>query len=315
VTAGTTIVQSREPGTLDLRSGDPHAQSTATITHPINGDGHLLSALSLSFAYAAGYTPPAGQQANASTLTVVLVDAINGSTVQELWTSPPLGNYSFDRFEGYSPPVAVNITGLAVAWPRSLRVALRFTNHDRNVQVPLASIEVFIRWMTASEPSGFSPSDLSTPAANLAAVRRGPLLFALPLHPTAKTLHMPAQGGECETQNRSACRSRDVEFALGEGTAFNYALVLGQPTFRRKASAAGELPFNPEAPPVTVTATARRVARWKTVQDGRVAESPPASPLDCTPSDGCGETESIELVPFGSPRFGLGHFRGSWPNV
>jgi len=110
-----------------------------------------------------------------------------------LWTSPPLGNYSYDTFSGYSPPVVTKLHGLALSWPRSMRIALRFVNNDRNLQVPLPSIEIRVGWSAQPQPLPFAPSDLSTPPANLAAVRRGPLLFALPLHPTVSTLQMPAK--------------------------------------------------------------------------------------------------------------------------
>jgi len=238
-----------------------------------------------------------------------------------LWTSPPLGNYSYDTFSGYSPPVVAKRHGLALSWPRSMRIALRFVNNDRNLQVPLPSIEIRVGWSAQPQPLPFAPSDLSTPPANLAAVRRGPLLFALPLHPTVSTLQMPAKGGECESANASTCKSADLEFTRSDDAPFNYALVLSgeasdgldggaklDAIFRRRADAPGPIPFAPDAPPVTVSASARRVARWGTTQGGKVAESPPASPLECSADDGCGDLETLELVPFGSTQVRIGAF-------
>ena len=153
-----SLVGSKEAGATDIRSGSPHQTSSVVISHPINGAGHLLSALSLSFRYIAGYTGGT----HASTVTLSLVDADNGTAVGDaLWTSPPLANYSYDHYAGYSPPVAVNVTGLAVAWPRSMRLALTFTNNDRNVQLLLPSLKLTVHWSAAMQPGPFHPSDLT----------------------------------------------------------------------------------------------------------------------------------------------------------
>lgn len=61
----------------------------------------------------------------------------------------------------YSPPLTANLSGLAVAWPRSLRVALAFANHDRNVQLLLPSISMSLYWSDDLQPMPFHPSDLT----------------------------------------------------------------------------------------------------------------------------------------------------------
>ena len=157
---GADLVDSRKRGASDIRSGEPHATSTALNAHPINGKGHLLSGVSLSFRYVAGYTPKEGAS-QASVVTMSLVDAVDGTTVASLWTSPPLGNWSFDVYEGYSPPVTAHVTGLQIACANSLRLALTFTNNERNLQILLPSISVHVRWSDAMQPGPFSPTDLS----------------------------------------------------------------------------------------------------------------------------------------------------------
>jgi alpha-D-xyloside xylohydrolase len=153
----TDFIESKEPGAKDLRSGEPHTNTSATVMHPVNGGGHLLSAVSVSFRYVAGYTG----QGEAATVSVALVDALNGTLVARLWTSPPLGNYSWDKFTGYSPPLKANLTGLAVAWPRSLAIAFHFRNNDRNVHLHLPSIVINAYWSGQMQKEPFHPSDLS----------------------------------------------------------------------------------------------------------------------------------------------------------
>lgn len=158
---GASIVPSREPGAEDLRSGDPHGMSIALNSHPIEGDGHLLSGVRLSFRYVAGYAPPEGTTTAATTLTASLVDAKTSATVAVLWTSPPLANASYDHYTNYSSPVSVELSGLRIACPNSLRLALNFTNHERNAQVLLPSLSVHLSWSDEQQPMPFTPTDLS----------------------------------------------------------------------------------------------------------------------------------------------------------
>ena len=324
LSGGSSFASTRDPtlGEYDVRSGSPGTSTFAVASHPINGDAHYLSSVSLSFQYVAGYTPGAGKHANASTLSLDLVDALNTSqTVAALFTSSPLGNYSFDRFSGYSPPVAATIDGLQIAWPRSLRLLLRFENRDRNVQIPIGSLRLKVGW-GALQPGPFAPSDLSTAPTNAAAVVRGPLLFALGLEPTRTTLRMPAQGGECEHAAKGGhepadargCKSSDVSFTRGAHAAWNYALVLppSEPStalqVHRTASAAPHVPFDPAAPPLTVTVPARRVGTWRAMSGGKVTERPPPSPVSCQPDGVCSEDVTLRLVPFGSTQLRIALF-------
>ena len=44
-------------------------------------------------------------------MSVQLLDA-HGQPLRTLYTSPPLGNYSYDAFHGFSPPINVSAKGL-----------------------------------------------------------------------------------------------------------------------------------------------------------------------------------------------------------
>lgn len=166
---GTDIVGSREGGAQDLRSGEPHTTGVALNAHPIDGNGHLLASVSLSFRYAAGYTPGPGKTVEASTARAVLVDALDSTVIAKLWESGPLDNVSYDHFSGYSAPVTAQLTGLRVAHGRSLRIALLFDNHDRNLNIPISSISINLTWSDEIQPTPFAPSDMSDGfiAANL----------------------------------------------------------------------------------------------------------------------------------------------------
>ena len=325
---GPSIVGSRNASahtSKDLRSGGPGSKGTATLAAPLNSFGHLISAITFTFSYISGYEPPAGKNATGSRLSLALVDALNGTRAGPiLWTSPPLDKYSFDHFTGYSPLARVRLGGgaaggLGIGWPRSLRVAMLFDDNDRNLQIPLSSISLTVEFSDNVQPFPWAASDLSTAATNAAAVRRGPLLFALPLQAERSTLHIPASGGECEsTQGAPNCKSSDIAFHSGPGAAFNYALLLPSSNpesvlaLHRTSAGAPDVPFDPRAPPLTISVPARRVASWKTMRGGLVTEPPPPSPMQCgntsvatTGSDGhahecSGQTTTLQLVPFGS---------------
>ena len=52
------------------------------------------------------------------------------------FTSPPLGNYSYDVFTEFSPPIIVRAAGLALQHPQ-VYVTLRVENNERNLQIPI----------------------------------------------------------------------------------------------------------------------------------------------------------------------------------
>lgn len=122
---------------MNVRSGNPGERARVTLAYPIVGGGRHVTEVALSYRYSAGYTPPAGTQRDAATLSVLLVDAETGVTSATVYTSPPLGNYSYDRFKGYSPVIPVHASGLRVPNTDPLFVALDFDNHQRNLQLPI----------------------------------------------------------------------------------------------------------------------------------------------------------------------------------
>ena len=63
-----------------------------------------------------------------------------------LCTTSALSNYSFDHFTRESPPVHCNASGLAVSWPRQMAIILLISNRQRNVQIPLATLQVHVGW-------------------------------------------------------------------------------------------------------------------------------------------------------------------------
>lgn len=67
----------------------------------------------------------------------MLLTRANGEVLKAVYTSPPLGNYSYDDFKGFSPPIHVAASGLRLAYQGRLFVTLKVINHDRNLQIPL----------------------------------------------------------------------------------------------------------------------------------------------------------------------------------
>ena len=94
----------------------------------------------MQFRYEAGYTPEAGQTKQPATVRLLLTDVATEAEVRELWKSGPLGNYSYDQFTGYSPPIEVRATGLAQPNEAALMLTLEVTDHDRNLQLPIDNL-------------------------------------------------------------------------------------------------------------------------------------------------------------------------------
>ena len=122
---------------VNWRSGNPGTVGWIGIAHAIElTRAHALDSVSLAFRYIAGYTPAAGQRKKASTVSVQLVDA-HGKELRTLYTSPPLGNYSYDAFHGFSPPIRVSAKGLGLRMDGEVTLALMVENNERNLQIPL----------------------------------------------------------------------------------------------------------------------------------------------------------------------------------
>ena len=122
--------------TTNFRSGNPGTIGWIGVAHGIALSNHKLDAVSLAFRYIAGYTPSPGEHKRASTVSVELIDA-HGKLIRALWESPPLGNYSYDSFHGFSPLVLVETRGLGLNFNGTATIALKVVNNERNLQIPL----------------------------------------------------------------------------------------------------------------------------------------------------------------------------------
>ena len=134
----------------NIRSGNPGGVSRVTFDHPMLAPGYLIDKISLHFRYSAGYTPGPGANITASTVRVLLSDA-NGGALAVIYQSDELGNYSYDHFEGYSPPIVASASSLKVPNEELVFLVLEITNHDRNLQIPIddlaSGFNATVEWM------------------------------------------------------------------------------------------------------------------------------------------------------------------------
>eukprot|EP00039_Didymoeca_costata_P002904 m.63678 g.63678 ORF g.63678 m.63678 type:complete len:1036 (+) comp11594_c0_seq2:140-3247(+) len=162
---GAGFAPSKSPdGTMDIRSGAPGDISQAVVSHRLDGGdlaAYSVSGVEFSFQYVTGYNAP--QHGALDTLPrISLLLASSNETRNArfgnaivLWTSPPLGNYSFDHFTGYSPPVIANLTGIDIPLnSRCLSFIVQFSNNKYNLQVKLSTLQLHIVWkaQSASQP-------------------------------------------------------------------------------------------------------------------------------------------------------------------
>lgn len=124
----------------NVRTGNPGETSQIRLSHPLLAPGYKITSISLHFRYAAGYTPATGKTANASTVSLLLTDA-TGKTLADVFTSQSLGKYSFDHFQGYSPPItASNSQPLTLANDELVYIVLSIANNQRNLQIPIVRV-------------------------------------------------------------------------------------------------------------------------------------------------------------------------------
>jgi hypothetical protein len=98
----------KETSGANIRSGGPGQTSLIRIGTGLLAKGHSISTLSMSFRYVAGYTPAPGQIKKPAVVKVVLLDMKSSAVLKTVFTSVPLGNYSYDHFTQYSPPIEVS---------------------------------------------------------------------------------------------------------------------------------------------------------------------------------------------------------------
>ena len=148
----------------NLRTGSPGGIGTIRIGSGIIGKGHSITEISMSFRYIAGYTPAAGHAKKASVVKLLVLDLASSQVLATPWTSEPLGNYSYDHFTGYSPPVKVHATGLSVSTNSAVILALEVENNERNLQIPIddkaMGFNIHVNWdqMAVNESAGYTDS-------------------------------------------------------------------------------------------------------------------------------------------------------------
>jgi hypothetical protein len=157
VSGGATIGGSRPDaqtsGAANIRTGGPGQVSRIVIGGGLLGRGHRLDAVSLRFRYVAGYTPPAGQARRAPVVRLLVLDQESRRVVATVGVTPPLGEYSYDHFKSYSPPVRLGASGLALPNDAPLVLALEVSNNERNLQIPIddkaEGFDVHVAWSAA----------------------------------------------------------------------------------------------------------------------------------------------------------------------
>merc|ERR1719469_566099 len=175
---GANTAASKKQGVTDVRSGNPGEVTTATVGHAIESAGHYITNVDFTYQYVAGY----GVDGVATTLSLVLVDSVTGLDLQTVYESPPLADYSFDQFVGYSPLIVAHASDLKINSPHAMLMVLRFQNNQRNAQIPLDTLNISVAWSSKLAPGPHDPpSSYTIPPTNAAAVLRGALLYALPL--------------------------------------------------------------------------------------------------------------------------------------
>lgn len=73
------------------------------------------------------------------TLSFQVLDLKTSKVLKTIWTSDPLGNYSWDRWHGYSPPILAHASDLDIPLSEDSPVlfALSVSNNGRNLQIPV----------------------------------------------------------------------------------------------------------------------------------------------------------------------------------
>ena len=138
------------------------AGGTAWLTnrHPLYGLSHNVTTLSFGFRFVAGYTSPGklGATASVHILDMATRKDLTGPLMQ--WKN--LSGYSFDHFKSYSPILSATVDTLQVSNSKPLLLAVKISNNQRNVQIPLSNL-TSVAWLTAEKESP-SPVTRSLPA-------------------------------------------------------------------------------------------------------------------------------------------------------
>ena len=303
LSGGAGFVGSRlGPGLTDIRSGGPGGTAWLTNRHPLYGLSHNVTTLSFGFRFVAGYTSPGklGATASVHILDMATRKDLTGPLMQ--WKN--LSGYSFDHFKSYSPILSATVDTLQVSNSKPLLLAVKISNNQRNVQIPLSNLTFSVAWGPTAEKEPPSPvSKYLYPPSDAAIVKRGPLLFAL--HPEENRTIV-------KTYNKALpYRPKAVDYEISTHEPWAYALELsgeqekeggGAVVFDPTPSAGWReaRPFDTESYPFSVVANVRPLSNetWGYFGGSRITAQPPQSPVDCT-REKCGPRKKLRMVPFG----------------
>jgi len=319
-----------KPGSSELTSLSPLAGGTP---------GKTITGVTMAFQYLAGVCPPPNVKPGPTgSFTLAFVDQASGKTLEEVHTPLNETKYCSNKTNipqiGYSPPMEVAATGLAVPnlKPVLLRVTftataqfspkLRLTmigDDDANCSLTVHTSGGGREQEGRESASGvsLSPAAPYVTAADSVAVVRGPLVFALhPQEDVINTTTFPAAvAGGFGAQN----------LQIGTRDPWNYALVLPEATagesLQLDRTPVGawtqRLPFSTAAAPFSVAVNARQVHGWSTWVGSsptgvavatNITAEPPASPVDCAVAGACGPELALRLVPYGGTNIRIAVF-------
>ena len=139
------------------------------------------------------------------------------------------------------------------------------------------------------------PVRTSTWYDNSIAVERGPLVYSLQI---GASWHKLKQTGPA------------ADWEVFPTTPWNYALATSLEYLARSFTVAekplGRQPFSPDAAPVEIRASARRLSEWQLVDDS--AGPPPMSPVTTKQPD-----EIVTLIPYGAAKLRITAFPYTLP--